>query len=81
MIDQLSQKQLTFEPDLEAAHRYLYFRFFREALELDFLNLENIYSFNSILINSLEELDDHASFQTIIKGILTDALFLNPDDQ
>ena len=60
-IDELGQRKNKFEPNLEVAKRYLHYRFFKEAIYFDPLQMGNGYEIASVSGNLSETLDDQNS--------------------
>lgn len=65
-----------FVPDIKMAKRYLYFRFFREAIPFNIVDLENIYKISDLNINTEEEFINNSYMEVISRGIMFDEQFL-----
>ena len=70
--------EFIYTPDLEMARRYMYFRFFREALRNDLVKVEK-YMVKDFLFESLEDLlpGKNRELDIICNGILKDSPFIN----
>ncbi len=72
-VEKLGKRELSFTPDKEAARRYMYFRFFKEAIPFEPLSL-NGWAVKSLNINSCSDLlpGKFKGLDTICEGILND---------
>ena len=79
-LTELITEKLTFIPDINIARRYMYFRFFREAINFDIMSTNDASTINKIKIDSIEDIKDgkNKSLDLICKGILNDSKFINP---
>ena len=70
--------KFTYKPDLEMARRYMYFRFFREAISNDLIRVEK-YVVKDFFFDSLEDLlpGKNRELDIICSGILNDSPFIN----
>lgn len=75
-LEQLIDKKSDFKPNIEAAKRYLFFRFFREAIPFDVIDLKNIYSIDHIKFSSSKDFISNKNMELIANGILNDTAFL-----
>jgi len=75
-LTQLLNNNLNFKPDLEMAKRYLFFRFFREAIPFDIVESIDIYSIAGVKEQSIEQFLDNKNMKIIVNGILNDEPFL-----
>ena len=77
ILDRAAKRKLNFIPDVEMAKRYMFYRFFREALVFDYLELKK-YQIKKIKLDSPEDLmpgkDQHLDI--ICEGILNDGDFI-----
>ena len=78
-LSQLATNKLVFLPDINAAKKYMYFRFFREAIDFNVITIDNPSSINSINIDTLEDLEKgkNKSLDIICHGILNNGEFIN----
>ena len=78
MLDGLINGILTFAPDIDAARKYLYFRFFREAINFDLVELKG-WAINKINFTTVDELrfGKNKNLDTITNGFLNDSIFIN----
>jgi hypothetical protein len=78
-LKQLISKELVFSPDIETAKKYMYFRFFREAINFDLINTHDTSTINSINIHSINDLEKgkNESLDIICSGILNNSKFIN----
>ena len=78
-LSQLITNKLVFLPDINAAKKYMYFRFFREAIDFDVITIDNPSTINSINIDSLEDLKKgkNKNIDIICNGILNNDEFIN----
>lgn len=83
LLGQLCKGDLSFRPDLEAARKYMFFRFFREALEFDVMELENLSTIAQLNIESYEDLrtGQNRVLDIICKGILNNGKFVTNYEQ
>lgn len=78
-LSELKTNKLDFVPDINLARRYMYFRFFREAIDFNVMTTDNASTIHSIKINSIKDLykGNNENIDIICKGILNDERFIN----
>ena len=78
-LKKLISEELVFSPDIETAKKYMYFRFFREAIHFDLINTHDTSTINSINIKSINDLKKgkNESLDIICSGILNNSKFIN----
>ena len=78
-LKQLISEELVFSPDIETAKKYMYFRFFREAIHFDLISTHDTSTINSINIKSINDLKKgkNESLNIICSGILNNSKFIN----
>ena len=78
LIDGFSNQQTTFVPDLSMAKKYMYFRFFREAIGEKLIDVVK-YKVSSIKLKNHEDLiiGKDTTLDIICEGFLNDKPFIN----
>lgn len=78
IIDDFTSKPISFKPDIAMAKKYMYFRFFREALASTLVNVEK-YKITNYNFNSIDDLapNKEKTLDIICDGILNDEPFIN----
>jgi len=71
-LKQAMHKELVFVPDIERAKRFLYFRFYREAIPFHFIFFEKNYMF----VRDIPEVIQKEGLDTISEGILYDQEYI-----
>lgn len=76
IINKLINKDINFQPNIEQARRYLYYRFFREAIPFEFLTLEKL-KIKKIKIKKIQDLSPNKNYglDVICEGVLNDESF------
>ena len=79
VLHKFINKEINFVPDKELAKRYMYYRFIREALFFDLINVENYYKVAKYNLKSVKELypGKNNVVDIICNGILNDGEFIN----
>ncbi len=75
----LLDETISFVPDKLMAKKYLFFRFFREAIPMNLMSIEDIYSFENLSFNSLNSFMNERYSNFISEGIIDDGPFILPD--
>ena len=77
-LTELCEGSLKFSPDIEAARKYMFFRFFREALAFDLIELENLSTIKSLKIQDYKDLEPgkNQTLDIICEGILNNGKFV-----
>jgi hypothetical protein len=75
MLDDLITGKLNFEPNIEMAQRYMYYRFFREAIPLAYITTQNDYMAIDLEASKKDTLSK-AGLEVITDGIMEDAEFI-----
>lgn len=80
-LSDLIEDNLKFEPDLETAKRYMFYRFFREAIDFNVIATDNTSTINKLNIDSLKDLEagKNAKLDIICNGILDNKKFICQD--
>ena len=80
-LAKLISGETTFYPDIKNAKKYMYFRFFREAIHFDVINTHDTSTINTINIQSMNSLGNgkNKNIDIICNGILNNSKFINQD--
>lgn len=78
-LDSLISNENAFQPNIDAARKYMFYRFFREAIEFDVIELENLFKIKHIRLRSAEDLKEgsNTNLDIICDGILKNTTFVN----
>lgn len=80
ILSELLNSKNNFKPDINNAEKYLFFRFFREALNFDLFQYNNMYSIKKINYIDDEQFFNDPSMKVIVDGILKDDSFILKTD-
>lgn len=77
-LQDLIKGTYSYEPNIDAARRYLYFRFFREAIQFDLVELKG-FAINNLKFKTIDDLrfGKNKNLDIITNGILNDAVYIN----
>lgn len=67
---------IDFKPDKDMAKRYLYFRFFKEAIPFNVVNLENVHYIEKLNFKSEKEFMNNQYMKILGEGVLNDGSFI-----
>ena len=77
-IENLIKQENYFVPDIKKAREYMFFRFFREAIEFDVIKLKNLSTIEGLNIKNRKELlkGNNKTLDLICEGILNNGKFI-----
>lgn len=79
LLNGLIEGSNNFKPDISIAKKYMFYRFFREALPLDTIELTNLSTIKKLDLDAGNKLrpNENKTLDIICEGILNDGVYVN----